>query len=1804
MRIEPLESRIAPAAIYTFTDVDGDKVTIKTSLGSNAELASAATVVVGQLQLLDLSASVFENTTVTITATKAGGGDGFVNVGAIKADNLDLGLVTVAGDLGQIDCGDANLSTIGLAGLNVRSMGAFGLDTQGDSPSFVSNINGPMGALVVKTDLTGVHLDISGGNIASIAIGGSLIGSSDNFAGLIQTSGNIGAVTIGKNIVGGSGDDTGKIRASGSIGNITIGGSILGGAGEYSGSIVATSAVGAVKVGGDIIGGAETYTGYLSFGSAVSLSVGGALIGGSNDYAGLIKTTGNIGPVSIGKGIIGGSAYYGGTIISGGSIGNVTITGSIVGGSGDKSGAIISTLQAGIVKITGDLVGGQGTPSGYLEFGSAASITITGSVLGAGEDSGAIVLEGNSGAIIVGGDLLGLIEGSGSIVSDTGTISSITIGGSFLGQREGSALISAAHLGAIKIGGDLVGGSGSESARIITTGRLASLTIEGSLIGGTGDNSGFVSAGSLGALKISHDLRGGTGGESGKILSAGNIDSITIAGSLVGNSGSYNSVAGQWGQISASGTIGAVKITGDIVGRAGAYSGSIVNGTGSDQAFLINSVSVGGSVIGGSGENSGFLSSAGRLGPVTIGRNLVGGSHLNSGSLSANGGDFASLTIRGSVLGSEGGNSAAIFSHGKLGAVNIGGDLVGGSDTQSGHIYSMQDIASITLGGSLLGGTDDETGYIRALGSIGAIKIRHDLVGGSIDSGGNELSGSGYIESQGRIASVTIGGSIATGVDGSSDGSLIKNATIRAGLDIGSLTVTGSILGRYSDQGSTHVIIAAAGQQTPTATTDLAIGKITVGNRVERTNFLAGYDYDLVARNADAQIGPIIVAKDWIASSAIAGAVNLGADSAPGGSGDDEDNVNYGTAADAKIAEHGESTTIASRIVSVAIGGQVFGTPSAQGSGDSYGFVAEQIGAFKVGARIYVLQPGSGNDGFNVHWRENGTGLDSSLHELGAAIVAESSAAPANSARLVNATTVTYLDTDGDKVTVKFSKPVLSPGNVNGVFTFDTGTVNDGINAWQQLQLLDLRSLATQGLGVTFTVTRGATGDGLVNVGAIDSTGYDLGAVVVPGDLGQILAGDSTLTTAGLASLSVRSLGRFDVETQKPSAGAFFPSISSYISGPLGSLTVQQDVAGANFKVTGKINTVTVNGSVIGMFEESGHITSHETIGTVKIGQHIQGSNGELSGVIEGNLTLLTVGGSILGGSYWTSGKTVGSLTGKATIAHNLLGGVGSDSGAMDIEKGGSVIIGGSIIGRGHYSGSLTASFGSGSIGDVTIGINVVGADGNASGRIVGGQVKSVTIGGSLVGGEGQGSGRIDVTGSLGTVKLGGDLLGGTGNESGYIDAEQSGAGQLGAVTIGGSVLGNTGSQTGYILSGGNLPSLKIGGNLIASSRQNTGSIYVLNNLGPVTIGGSVLDGTGTNSGLIWADGSLGAVTIAHNLSGRLQAGLSIGNVTLGGSLLGGAKSFTGTIAADESVGIVKIAGGIIGSSASSTGTIIAGAKITSVTVGDSVIGGNPGDTGSILAKNLGAVSIGRNLLGGSSETQLDRFHSGYIGATERLASLTVGGSIASGWDMSINGGLYENGSVRAGQDIGAIIVRGSLYGHSTAHGNSEVILSAGGAPVPTATSDLAIKSVSITGSVHQSLILAGYGTDVTAAQTSLAFHNPNAQIGAVTVGGHWIASSLVAGVRDVDADGFGDADDGPGGSAATISKIASITINGLVTGSTAAGDHFGFSAGSIGSFKARGIAYALAAATPLQTIELSPLTGDVTVREAFSVVV
>ena len=167
----------------------------------------------------------------------------------------------------------------------------------------------------------------------------------------------------------------------------------------------------------------------------------------------------------------------------------------------------------------------------------------------------------------------------------------------------------------------------------------------------------------------------------------------------------------------------------------------------------------------------------------------------------------------------------------------------------------------------------------------------------------------------------------------------------------------------------------------------------------------------------------------------------------------------------------------------------------------------------------------------------------------------------------MNATTATYRDVDGDTVKIKLTKGTLAPAD----FTL----MPLGAAGGAQLETLNLGDAGFAGTDVSVTVTKAATGDGLVNIGRINAGANNIGAVSVPGDLGVLDAGSGAGTA--VKSLSVRSMGSYGLSTH---GGAGM--LESDIMGDLGSLTVSGDVHGAYLIVTGSIGPITIGGSLVG----------------------------------------------------------------------------------------------------------------------------------------------------------------------------------------------------------------------------------------------------------------------------------------------------------------------------------------------------------------------------------------------------------------------------------------------------------------------------------------------------------------------------------------------------------------------------------------------------------------------------------------------
>ncbi len=177
----------------TFTDADGDLVTVKTTAGTftgnEFRLIPAGGAIGGSvLGEVDLGAG-FKGAKVTISAKRgAVGGNGFANVGYLNAIGVDLGAVVINGDLGRIDAG-------AVKALTVQSLGALGVTTQLGAGTLVSHFTGALGKLTVKSSIQGATL-LGSSSIGAVNVLGSFLG------GQLSAGADIGSVSVRGDIVG------------------------------------------------------------------------------------------------------------------------------------------------------------------------------------------------------------------------------------------------------------------------------------------------------------------------------------------------------------------------------------------------------------------------------------------------------------------------------------------------------------------------------------------------------------------------------------------------------------------------------------------------------------------------------------------------------------------------------------------------------------------------------------------------------------------------------------------------------------------------------------------------------------------------------------------------------------------------------------------------------------------------------------------------------------------------------------------------------------------------------------------------------------------------------------------------------------------------------------------------------------------------------------------------------------------------------------------------------------------------------------------------------------------------------------------------------------------------------------------------------------------------------------------------------------------------------------------------------------------------------------------------------------------
>ena len=341
-------------------------------------------------------------------------------------------------------------------------------------------------------------------------------------------------------------------------------------------------------------------------------------------------------------------------------------------------------------------------------------------------------------------------------------------------------------------------------------------------------------------------------------------------------------------------------------------------------------------------------------------------------------------------------------------------------------------------------------------------------------------------------------------------------------------------------------------------------------------------------------------------------------------------------------------------------------------------------------------------------------------------------------------------------------------------------------------------------------------------------------------------------------------------------------------------------------------------------------------------------------------------------------------------------------------------------------------------------------------------------------------------------------------------------------------------------LRGDHVPAVGLSSGILAAS--GTGSIQNL------TIGGGIIGGEASGEG-------------------QLSVQLPVTNLTIKGSIIGGTAESAGAVFASGKV--VKIGGNIFGGNQFATG-VVALDGVKSLTIGGSLIGGEEAGAGNVgLSSSPGVTVVIKGGIKGGFETNATLLgRAGSFLAQDDVKSLTIGGdlvagSYGAGTQLSYNGAVIVNGT------IGTLKISGGIYGNN---GTAAMILAKGSVPTKAGNYN-AIGKLTVGVGVSYGYIATGHASDTaTFADRIGNAENPDAGIGAVTVGGDWYHSTLTAGINDANSTGFSTGDTHSMGDADRQAVLGPVVIKGFITDNPAAAGFSGFGADKIASIIANGV--------------------------------
>ena len=431
----------------TFTDVDGDLVTVKTTAGTfdttnfRVFLEFGAVTGGGRFSMLDLSDEEFDGANITITAKRSVtlGGDGLVNLGFLDATGVDLGVFSLKGDLGRVKLGDGTGASA--TSFTVSSMGVYGMSTQwGASNSTVSHVTGELPLLTISGDVAGITLNAS--SLGTAKITGNVEGATFQIAGALTAltvNGDVLDTTliIGEvgSIVPGATSGTYKV-----LGGIKINGDVEDSTLEVGGNVSTLSIDGTVR---------DCYLKSNGFGSiATGATTGSVKINGGISITGsllnsYIRTNGDLAKLGVGRRLDGSTVSARGTDapaddVAAQTIGAITVGGrvshsSILAGYDTEGSAVNANVHIGKVKvgthwIASNLVAGV-TAGNDDKWGTTDDVVISGgnSIV---SSIASLVITGHARGTVGGMDRFGIVAQKVTALSVSGTTIPLTAGAS------------------------------------------------------------------------------------------------------------------------------------------------------------------------------------------------------------------------------------------------------------------------------------------------------------------------------------------------------------------------------------------------------------------------------------------------------------------------------------------------------------------------------------------------------------------------------------------------------------------------------------------------------------------------------------------------------------------------------------------------------------------------------------------------------------------------------------------------------------------------------------------------------------------------------------------------------------------------------------------------------------------------------------------------------------------------------------------------------------------------------------------------------------------------------------------------------------------------------------------------------------------------------------------------------------------------------------------------------------------------------------------------------------------------------